>query len=47
MSLRKEQDLLIQQSDFISRDLSWLRFNERVLDQSKNTSRSVLERLKF
>lgn len=47
MSAKKEQDELIKKSNFISRDLSWLRFNERVLDQAKNTSRSILERLKF
>ncbi len=47
MSQNKEQDEQIKNSDFISRDLSWLRFNERVLDQAKNTSRSILERLKF
>jgi len=47
MSQSKEQEALIQKSNFISRDLSWLRFNERVLDQARNTSRSVLERLKF
>lgn len=47
MSQTKEQTELIQKSNFISRDLSWLRFNERVLDQAKNTSRSILERLKF
>ncbi len=25
---------LVQPSDFISRDLSWLKFNDRVLDQA-------------
>ncbi|GHB81210.1 polyphosphate kinase 1 [Persicitalea jodogahamensis] len=38
---------LIEQSDFISRDLSWLKFNERVLDQALDPSRSVFDRLKF
>ena len=47
MNQNKEQEELIQKSNFISRDLSWLRFNERVLDQARNTSRSILERLKF
>ena len=37
----------IQESDYISRDLSWLQFNYRVLDQAKNTRRSLFERLKF
>ncbi len=47
MSFTKEQNEQILKSNFISRDLSWLRFNERVLDQARNTSRSILERLKF
>lgn len=37
----------IQESNYISRDLSWLKFNYRVLDQAKNTERSVFDRLKF
>jgi polyphosphate kinase len=38
---------VIEQSDFISRDLSWLRFNERVLDQARNPERNLFDRLKF
>lgn len=38
---------LIQRSDLISRDLSWIKFNRRVLDQAKKTHRSIIERLKF
>ncbi len=38
---------LIDQSDFISRDLSWLKFNERVLDQAQNPDRNLFDRLKF
>jgi polyphosphate kinase len=38
---------IIESSDLISRDLSWLKFNERVLDQSKKDSRSIFEKLKF
>jgi polyphosphate kinase len=34
-------------SSYISRDLSWIQFNYRVLDQAKNTARSVFDRLKF
>ena len=34
-------------SDLISRDISWLHFNNRVFDQVKNTNRNILERLKF
>lgn len=37
----------IQESNFISRDLSWIKFNYRVLDQAKHIDRSVFERLKF
>ena len=37
----------ISQSNIISRDLSWLQFNYRVLDQAKHIDRTVLERLKF
>jgi len=35
------------ESNYISRDLSWLNFNARVLDQAKNKDRNILERLKF
>lgn len=38
---------IIESSDLISRDLSWLKFNDRVLDQSKKESRSIFEKLKF
>ena len=37
----------IEKSDYVSRDLSWLNFNNRVLDQAKNENRTVFERLKF
>jgi polyphosphate kinase len=37
----------IEQSDYISRDLSWLKFNERVLDQAKENDLNLFERLKF
>jgi len=46
MKLFKSADL-IRKSKYISRDLSWLRFNYRVLDQGQDTSRSLLDRLKF
>jgi polyphosphate kinase len=38
---------LITQSNYISRDLSWLRFNYRVLDQAKSAKRTIFEQLKF
>ncbi len=37
----------VEQSNYISRDLSWLTFNYRVLDQAKHTDRSIFDRLKF
>jgi polyphosphate kinase len=40
-------DNVIEKSDLVSRDLSWLKFNERVLDQSKKERRSIFEKLKF
>ncbi len=40
-------DSIIQKSDLVSRDLSWLKFNDRVLDQSKKEHRSIFEKLKF
>lgn len=37
----------IQSSSLISRDLSWLRFNERVFDQIHKESRNIFEKFKF
>ena len=37
----------IASSNFISRDLSWLKFNIRVLDQAKKKGRNFFEKLKF
>lgn len=37
----------IEESNYISRDLSWLQFNYRVLDQARQTDRSIFDRLKF
>ncbi|MBL7846637.1 MAG: polyphosphate kinase 1 [Cyclobacteriaceae bacterium] len=37
----------IAESRYISRDLSWLKFNYRVLDQAMNMDRSIFDRLKF
>lgn len=46
MELNKISDQ-IRKSKYISRDLSWIRFNYRVLDQAKNTSRGLFDALKF
>ncbi len=37
----------IAESNYISRDLSWLQFNYRVLDQAHHIDRSIFDRLKF
>jgi len=37
----------IGESNYISRDLSWLKFNYRVLDQAKHPDRTVFDCLKF
>lgn len=37
----------IGESNYISRDLSWIQFNYRVLDQAKKTDRTIFDRLKF
>lgn len=37
----------IEESNYVSRDLSWLEFNHRVLDQAENVDKSIIERIKF
>ncbi len=37
----------IEESNYISRDLSWIKFNYRVLDQAMHPYRSIFDRLKF
>ncbi|MFD2717348.1 polyphosphate kinase 1 [Hymenobacter monticola] len=46
MKLFKSADL-IRKSKYISRDLSWLRFNYRVLDQAQDAGRGLFDKLKF
>ncbi len=50
MTVKAVSDRYISQIDIsrlISRDLSWLQFNDRVLDQAKNAEHSLPERMKF
>lgn len=47
VAIRDKFDSIIEGSDLVSRDLSWLKFNDRVLDQSKKDTRSIFEKLKF
>ncbi|MCU0437973.1 MAG: polyphosphate kinase 1 [Raineya sp.] len=47
MLVKEKVNNTIDQSDYISRDLSWLKFNWRVLDQAKAERRSIFEKLKF
>lgn len=43
----QKSDINIDKSPLISRDLSWLKFNERVLDQVKKSNLNIFEKFKF
>lgn len=47
MAVKDKYASLIHRSDLISRDLSWITFNDRVLDQAKKEGRTLFEKLKF
>lgn len=47
MFVKEKASSTIEQSNYISRDLSWLKFNWRVLEQAKAERRNVFEKLKF
>ncbi|MDX2188647.1 MAG: polyphosphate kinase 1 [Bacteroidota bacterium] len=45
--ITQRDEKTIDKSIYVSRDLSWLKFNFRVFDQAKNSSRVIFDRLKF
>ncbi|MDW8295586.1 MAG: polyphosphate kinase 1 [Raineya sp.] len=47
MLVKEKVTFTIEQSEYISRDLSWLKFNWRVLDQAQAERRNLFEKMKF